>query len=60
MHEGELLTIVNSWNLAQVNEYIERLELRVANTQQLIKELKKIRRHKSRKVVYDNGPRDNR
>lgn len=58
MIEGELLTIVASWNLTQVNEYIERLEARVKTTEELIKELKKIRRQKSRsKLTPDNGPR---
>jgi hypothetical protein len=51
----ELLLLAEEWNLEQLNTYIQRLEDRIKFTNQLVKELKVIRRRKTRRKPVDTG-----
>lgn len=56
MFKDELLTIVSAWSVEQLTTYIEQLEARIVDTHVLIRELKALRKRKTRKV-YDTGTR---
>ncbi len=49
-HLQELLTLAQSWDLDQLNTYIEQLEQRVKDTRNLIRELSNL---KKRRTKYD-------
>jgi hypothetical protein len=52
----EVMNLVADWSREQLTTYIEQLEIRIVNLQRLIKELKALRKRKTKKV-YDTGKR---
>ena len=56
MFKEELFGMVSTWSIEQLNLYIEQLEKRIDDTKILLKELRSIRKRKTRKI-YDNGTR---
>lgn len=57
-YQEELLDLIrNKWTVEQLDHYIESLEERIKENHELLKEVKQIRRRKTKKQVYDNGPR---
>lgn len=60
MYKDELLDLVSTWSIEQLDDYVQRIETRITENQQLVKDLKQLRKRKTKKKVYDNGPRDGR
>ena len=56
-HRDALFEIMAEWAPDQVEEYIHKLQARVAETQILIRELRALNRRKKRMPAYDNGVR---
>ncbi len=56
-HKEMLSEIIKDWTTEQLEIYIEGLEKREIELSDWIKHLRTIRRKKTRKPVYDNGPR---
>lgn len=59
MFKEALLSIVSAWSLDQIDVYIQELETRILETEELVKELKRLRKKKGRKN-YETGARDGR
>jgi len=49
--------IVEMWNPMQLEEHIQKLEVRITDTRKLITELKVLLRKKTRRTTPDNGIR---
>jgi len=60
MFKEELLNLVDAWSVEQLENYIHELETRIGDTKQLLSALRAMRKRKTRKTVYENGPRDGR
>jgi hypothetical protein len=60
-HKEMMMEIVKNWDAAQLQNYITGLEVRMADTHLLIKELKAYQRKRNRrKSTVDTGVRDGR
>lgn len=57
MIKDELLKLLSDWSIEQLDHYIEELEERNAETYQLIREVRQIRRKKVARKTLDNGLR---
>jgi hypothetical protein len=60
MYRDELLDLVSNWTPEQLNAYIQKLETRITDAHVLVKDLKQLRKRKTKRKVLDNGPRDGR
>jgi hypothetical protein len=49
MFDDELRSIISTWTVPQIEEYIQKLEARITVTRTLITELKTLRKTKQRK-----------
>ena len=56
IYREQLMEMVGSWTKEQLTSYIDRLEKRVEETNQLLRELRTIRKRMSSKTV-DTGDR---
>jgi hypothetical protein len=54
-----LIEIINEWSVEQITNYIEKLEERTTEIHELVRELKIIRKNKSRRkvAVFETGTR---
>lgn len=55
-----LVEVAENWDEIALKAYIMKLEMRVNDTQSLIKQLRKVLRRKTRRNVVDTGARDGR
>jgi hypothetical protein len=60
MFKEEVLTIVRDWTVEQLDAYILKLENRIKDAHELIRDLKSLRKKRLGKKPLDNGPRDGR
>ena len=58
-HKDLLRSLINTWTVQQIEDYIVSLETRIKTGREEIAYLRELVKHKTRKVV-DNGPRDGR
>ena len=56
IYREQLMEMISGWTRDQISAYIERLEKRIEETNQLLRELRAIRKRMSTKVV-DTGDR---
>lgn len=49
------LDIVSTWTAEQLDDYIQKLEARITVTHAFVKELKRLKKNKSRKVTDTGG-----
>ena len=60
-YKDELLNLVDSWSVEQLDDYIAKLIYRLESTREQITELKALKRRKLRNSrLKENGPRDGR
>jgi hypothetical protein len=55
-HKDIVEELVRNWDVAQLSKYILELEERVDNTKEMIRDLKTLRRRRTRKSL-ENGER---
>ena len=60
MYKELLLELISNWNEEQLDLYIIEMEQRQMELNQVIKQLKEIRRKRTKKQTPENGPRDGR
>ncbi len=57
LEKDELLNIVTTYSIEQIDNYIEQLETRVKDTQMLIRELRTLRKKKLGRKTFETGVR---
>lgn len=60
MYRDELLDLVSGWPPEKLEEYIQKLESRITDAHSLIKDLKQLKKRKTKRKTPENGPRDGR
>lgn len=53
----EVLYIISTWSVDQLDKYVQELEERIESTRTLIAEVKRVRKGKSRKTTAETGTR---
>jgi hypothetical protein len=59
-HQDLLLELATHWTTDQLDAYILQQEDRLAHTRELIRDLKELKRKRSKKYTAENGVRDGR